>query len=192
MTTIEQIDDYVSGTMEETDADAFEVDLFDAAAHGDGDLTRLAADWSSIAFGVRTLAARGTLEPFVTRAEVERLRASGLRVQVLDFGDGGLVFGTLYRSTDVLVTRFGLDLSGVDRLEVERGIEGLGFVTTEVAFDPHDGAAYACCEGALAASRGDQMPPGVPTIVRFFAHRGAARELLAEWQCTGEVVDEPA
>jgi hypothetical protein len=180
MKDVERLDAYLSGETPDADAAAFEDDLFVRAATGEAPELAFV---DGLAAAVRDLVRRGTYHLYLTAAEVERLRASGANVQVID------ILATpekqeyaLARDVDFLVARYPIDLRGVRSLDVEVYLgDRLSKVMKDVRFDPADGAAYFCCEGDLA-----RQTVGFPTRSKFFATTDAGeRRLVAELDTLG-------
>lgn len=151
--TLIALDDYVSGHLPDASVDAFEEDLFARAARGEAPEAEFAerfrrnAEW---------LARRGTFEVGNTRAEVEKLRASGLRIQYVDFGDasGPVDVPPIRTDIDYFVYRIGVDLRGIDYDTIDVIVETPSgeYVKTfrDVRYDAEDGAFYGVCEAPLA------------------------------------------
>ncbi len=180
MKDLELLDAYVSGETADSDAAAFEDDLFDRAADGASpELVFL----DGLRATVRSLVERGSYDLYLTAAEVARLRASGAKVQLLDIVDSPEPQEyEVARDVDFLVARYPIDLRGVRSLDVEVYLGGhLSKVMKDVRFDPADGAAYFCCEGELA-----RRTVGFPTRSKFFATtESGERRLLAELDTFG-------
>ncbi|HEX5101769.1 MAG TPA: hypothetical protein VFV94_19795 [Polyangiaceae bacterium] len=148
------LDDYASGLMPEAEAEAFEEELFARAARGEApeasftETLRRAAEW------IQTR--RGSFEVGSTRAEVDRLLASGARITYMDFGDctKPVDIPPLDPKLDFFIYRVGVDLRAEDYdtidvvVETERG----EYIKTfrDVRYDATDGAFYGICEGPLA------------------------------------------
>ncbi len=171
--TLERLDDYVSGTMADDDAAAFEEALFGAAAAGEVDFVDRLARGSAFLFE------RGTFYMGATRRELDALAAKGLRVYVLDLGRPGACEARFEANCDVFVTRLDARLHGIEYVDVEIEIPGHGVLKTmrDVRVDPEDGAIYGACERdlALAAYSGGR------TISRVLATRDGRRELVATY-----------
>lgn len=180
--TVEAIDAYASGTIE--DPDAFEDALFDAAARGDTQ----AAEYFALRDGVRELVRRGTYDVVVTSAEAVAIERSGLRTTRIDaplHADSG--GGEVDTSADILLIRVELPLDDVSRLDVEM-LAGTTLVKTidDVRFDPREGAIYMACEGQLAlATRGTGLRH------RFVSIESAGRRVLREIGFDDVVEREP-
>jgi hypothetical protein len=173
---LERLDDYVRGSGTEEDASAFEIDLFTRALAGDA-RELVTYDWLVRTF--RKLAERGTFMAFLSAAEAEKLRARyGERAALVDVAphpERQVV--VLPPSAELLVTRTALDLTGVERVDVEAHVEGVGVVKTmpDVAFDAAAGAVYGCCEMELA-----RETVGMPILTKYWGHDRNGRRLLGE------------
>lgn len=146
MKGVPHIDDYVSGALSDADAERFEEELF--AAPDDADVVAV----DRFAYLGAHLASRGTFDIGMTRAEVEALERSGLRIQMIDIGPPGPVQIRLRRDVELIIVRYDVGLRGVDRVDVEMAIPSAGVSKTmrDVRVDPDDGAIYGACEAALA------------------------------------------
>jgi hypothetical protein len=170
---IARLDDYVRGRVGEDD-DAYEEALFARA---------LADDAPELAFrarvgaSLRTLDARGTLDVWLTARDVERVRASGLRTFFHEIDPAHPVAPQLPADAELVITRVPIDLAGVRALDVEvlspdgRLLKRM----PDVAFDPADGAIFACCEAELARTAAASQ-----TITRLWATDDGGRRLVGE------------
>lgn len=180
MKDLELLDDYVSGETSDADAASFEEELF--ARAGGGAAPELAF-LDGLRGTVRSLVERGTYHLYLTATEVERLRASGAKVQLIDIVDSPEPQRyELARDVDFLIARYPIDLRGVRSLDVEVYLgERLSKVMKDVRFDPADGAAFFCCEGELA-----RKTVGFPTRAKFIATTDSGqRRLVAELDTLG-------
>jgi hypothetical protein len=157
------LDDYVRGTLSEAEAEAFEQRLFADAcapiARSSGEVAERTADetpsledvttFLALWDGVRDLCARGTFSLILTEREARHLLSSGIKVAYFDVDAPGPAHLSL--SSEILLTRFALDLTGVEQLDVEL-MAGEQVVKTihDVSFDPALGAVYMACEAELA------------------------------------------
>lgn len=169
---LDRLDDYVRGEKRDDDA-AYEEELFARALEGEA--KELVA-YDSLAASLRDLAGRGTLPNFATAAEVERLRKElGDRVA---FTDPSTSAASISKNAELLIIKVPLDLSDVDRIDVENVVEGVGTVKTmpDVVFEKGAEAVYLCCEMSLASRAG-----AVGAIVtRFWGYRRGEKRLLFE------------
>ena len=158
----------------------YEDDLFTRALAGAAPELRFRQDLASI---VRALGARGTLDLWLTARDAERVRASGARAAYYDLVDlANPAPFELPPDAELLIARVPLPLEGVRALEVEV-LTADGQVLKrmpDVAFDPADGAVFACCEVALARIAGD-----AGRTTRFWATDARGRRLLAEIPALG-------
>ena len=178
---LDRLDDYLSGHMPEAEAARLEEDLFEAAADAsdDGDVAFL----DQLARMSAMLAAVDGLRGGGTRAMVDLVNKSGLRVHYVDLGAGGPVdYPAWANGTEIVVTRLGVDLRGWENANVEvSDADGKPVMTfRDVACDPDEGAVYAICQEPLARyfflrSR---------TISRVVATRDGHRETLAVFDIT--------
>lgn len=180
---LEALDDYVKGVLTEAEAERFEERLFAAACGGpaaQADERRQEASPDDVATflalwdGVRHLSARGTFNLILTEAEAQRLLSSGIKIAYLDLDAPGPTHLSL--SSEILLTRFGLDLTGVEQLDVEMMAGGQVVKTMhDVSFDAAHGAVYMACEKELALAGGR-----VGVVQRFVAvPRGVSRDEAA-------------
>lgn len=179
---LEQVDDYVSGHMNDGEAASFEVALFEAA--GEAPTAGLAAEGTFVDDLTRMTAlyvSHGGLVDGATRAHVDALYASGARVHYVDIvprADGGPVpFPRWGPDIDVVVARLAVDLRGHGLVDVENVTgDGRPIKTfRDVACDPADGAMYAICQERLARLAFGQGR----VIARFISKQGGKRETVA-------------
>ena len=169
---LERLDDYVRGHAHDDDA-SYEEELFARALDGNAD-ELVALD--SLTASLRGHAVRHTLPNFTDAAGYERLRQ--------ELGDR-LAFSSpaghspVTEATALLVIKVPVDLSDVDRVDVESIVVGVGSVKTmpDVLFEKGGDALYLCCEPALAA-RADAAVGAV--ITRCWGHKAGEKRLLAE------------
>jgi hypothetical protein len=173
----EHLDDYVRGALDEADAERFEDDLFARALAGAAPELTFRV---SLEATLRTMSARGTVEPWITARDVERLKDNpALRVMVYELDLEHAVGPEVPPGTDLVITRIPVDLRGVGRLEAEvLGPNGqLVKRMPDITFDPLDGAVYACCEAELART----ASAAPPMITRVWATGDdSERRLLLE------------
>lgn len=173
-TAAARLDDYVRGHLPEAEADDYEADLFTRAL--DGAAPELAFR-AGVGHTLRAMAARGSLDLWLTARDVERVVQSGRRVLQFDLAVTPPSELSIEGDFELLITRVPLPLEGVRRLEAEvfslRG-ERLK-VMPDIAFDPADGAIFTCCEAELARSAADSK-----TVTRVYAIDDTGRRLLCE------------
>ena len=172
-----ELDDYASGHTSDADAAALEDELFARAASPDADaaatfldaLARNAAWLAHYAFSFRG----GS-----TRAEVDGLLASGLRVHYADLGPGGVMRMAAWpEGTQIVITRLGVDMRGYRDIEVDVSLGDGPVLKTfrGCEYDPLDGAMYAVCHEPLA-----RIAFGHPRVLaKVTAIRDAGRETVA-------------
>jgi hypothetical protein len=181
-----RLDDYVTGEMPETEAAAFEEDLFAAAADADPSVDVFKASGLAADAGFLERLARWASHPNeqafangAPRAQIDALLGSGLPVHYVDLGAGGapVPFVPWKPGVKIVVARLGVDLRGWQDVDVEvAAADGTPVKTfRDVHCAPEDGALYAVCHeplARLAFARGR-------TISRVVGTRGGARETVA-------------
>ncbi len=142
--------DYESGALSEAEAAEFEEKLFAEAAAG-------AADEASfvdrVALIGRHLVPRGGYDFGSSRAQVDALIASGLRVQLVDPEPTEVVrIPAVADDTEIFVTLVRLDVRGYDSVDaiIEKPDGTLLKTFRDVGHDPETGFVYAVCEAPLA------------------------------------------
>lgn len=177
--TLAELDDYASGLMPETEADAFEEDLFARAALGAApeaefvERLRRAVEWVN---------QRGPFKVGNTRADIDAVLTSGLKVVFVDLGDGTapVDIPPIAPDLDLFTYRLGVDLRGYDFVDVVVESPSGDFIKRfrDVAYDPSDGALYGMCEAPLA-----RISFGRGTVIsKVMAGRGAERQLIAAFE----------
>jgi hypothetical protein len=169
-----RLDDYVRGALGDEHADGFEDELFERALAGSAPEL---AFRHGLGATLNAMDARGTLDPWITAHDLERVRASGLNIVYFEVDLENPSMPEIPQGTDLLIGRIPLDLTGVRELEVE-ALASDGRVLKsmpDVKFDRSDNAIYACCEAdlALIAARADRT-------TRFWAVDESGRKLLLE------------
>lgn len=181
-----RLDDYVTGDMPESEAAAFEEDLFAAAADADPSVDVFKAGGLAADAGFLDRLARFASKPEelmafrggFTRADVDALRGSPLPVHYVDLGAGGAsVFPSWDPAVKFVAFRLGVDLRGWQDVDVEvTTADGTPVKTfRDVRCAPEDGALYGICHAPLAEiafTRGR-------TISRVVGTRGGTRETVA-------------
>jgi len=169
------LDDYVRGLGDETFAQAYEEDLFSRALAGTAPHLTFRAGLGAT---LRQMASRGTLDVWLTTAQVEQLQAAGqVRAVIFNFDPEHPVEPDIPPGTELLITRIPLDVKGARLLEADvfssdgRLLKHM----PDINFNPEDGAVYACCEAELARLAGTQ-----PTLVRVWVTDDAGRRVVAE------------
>lgn len=172
---IERLDDYVRGVLPEDAARAYEEELFAAALEGDG------AALESYDVLVRTLQQlgdRGTLPAYLSPEAAAELRARyGDRVCYREVTDEPEQRIVIPRSAEFLLTYTKVDLEGIDRVDIEIEVPGMGPIKTmpDVQFTPGSDGIYGFCEATLA-----QQTTDMPIITRCWGHGKAGKRLLHE------------
>lgn len=174
----EALVEYESGGMSDAAAAGFEEELFAAAAVG------TAADATfveSISLIARYLEPRGGFDMGSTRARVDQLLASGLRVQLIDPEPAALVqMPPLDPDAEIIITHVAVDVRGYDSVDVVvETPDGTQLKTfRDVNWDPDDGTMYAVCEGPLA-----RLSAQVPRVIsRVIGKRGDQEHLIAAFE----------
>jgi hypothetical protein len=169
-----RLDEYLRTADSEESAAAYEEDLFARALAGDAPELSFRRGLE-VAF--RSMEARGTTELWMTGKQVDEMRAKGTRVAFVEFDPAKGEVAAIPEGTEILVTRVPLDLSGVERLDIEirSPDEVLLKAMPEVSFDPKDQAIYACCEIELARA---SIASGA--IARAFSIENGRKRLLVE------------
>ena len=177
---IERLCDYTSGHGTPDEEAAFEEDLFARALEGAAPELE---DVDAIRRGLRDLARRGTVTPFIGPDDADRIRGSGLRVHSIEISRDTRSM-TIPRDTEILIVRLALDLRGVTRLELEEVSEsGIRVVNSDIPFDPA-GACIVCCEADLA-----RASAGTTGLGRMWSLEESGRRLLAEYSIRTELED---
>ena len=169
------LDDYLRGHMPEDQASSYEEDLFARALRAEAPELSFRAH---VQQNLRTMAERGTLDLWLTARDVERVRASGLRVKFYEIDNtADLPPLDLSDDFDILITKVPFDLTGVRRMDAEVfSATGQPLKTMpDIAFDPADGAVFACCEAELA-----RAADAASTVTRVYAVEDSGRRLLVE------------
>lgn len=169
-----RLDEYVRGEGSEESAAAYEDELFARALAGDAPELSF-RHGLEVAF--RSMEARGTTELWMTAKQVEEMRAKGTRVAFVEFDPAKGEVAPFPEDTEILVTRIPVDLTGVERLDIEilSPDEVLLKAMPEVSFDPSDQAIFACCEIDLA-----RVSIASRAIARAFSVEKSGRRLLVE------------
>jgi hypothetical protein len=149
----EDLDDYMTGVMSDVDAAAFEESLFWAAAEGRGGEAAFVD--KAIRIG-QYLEPRGGWDIGSSKARIDALMASGLKVQIIDPEQPApgepLRLTPIADDAEIVVTVIRLDGRGYDSLDVliekPDGTELKTF--RDVSCDPETGHFYAVCEAPLA------------------------------------------
>jgi Putative zinc-finger len=143
--------DYWAGDLDQAATDAVEEHLF-----GCGACTAAAARVAAV-----TEALRAALPPVVTRARVESLRATGVRVRENAFSPGRREEVLFARDADLLIHRLaGLDLTHADRVDLRMTSESTGQLIVAVdgvPFDASEGTVLVACQRHYASLPADTV-----------------------------------
>jgi hypothetical protein len=176
------LDDYVTGSMQDADAAAFEEALFDDAARG---ANEDAAYFDELARSMRFIGRHGVIGRSFTRVEVERLSKKE-RMLILELdAKKPMELEPWGDDIDVVVTHLPVDLRGADTADVvvERP-DGTHIKTfRDIGCDPADGSLFAYCEAPLARIA---LMSG-PTVTRVIAERDGKRSQVAEFHVSPQV-----
>lgn len=178
--TLGQLDAYLTGELDASEADALEEVMFDAPEGADlAFVDRFARHGAH-------LVPRGTYHMGVTRRQLDELRAAGLELQLVDVAlDQREV--TIERRGDLIVTRVPLGRPDLEQVDVEMTIaeHGASKVLRDVRVDPEDGAIYGACERTLA-----EMAWGHGRVITRIRERGS-QTVLATLDVMPRLVDPP-
>ncbi|MBC7170793.1 MAG: hypothetical protein H5U40_00110 [Polyangiaceae bacterium] len=174
------IDDYVSGHMDDVEAERLEEALF-ASADADAMLFL-----DRVARLGDFIVALGTLHPGITRREIDALAAAGRRVDLRDLGAPGAYTFAPVGDVDIVVQRAAVGLFGVERVDIEIDLPNVGHVKTlrDVRVDPDDGAVYAACDATLARMA---MTASERSIHRIVVERDGQRVTIATYKAFSPV-----
>ncbi|MFZ5894955.1 MAG: hypothetical protein ACOY0T_28100 [Myxococcota bacterium] len=167
-----ELDDYVRGARE--DVEAYEEDLFARALAEDAPELGFRAGTAAT---LRDMNARGTLELWLTRRQVEDLRASNAHAVLFELDLANPKPPEIPPDAQLIITRVPVELAGVNRLEAEV-IADDGRVLKrmpDIAFDAEENAIYACCEIELA-----RTAAAAQRLTRLWATSDSGRRLLLE------------
>ncbi|HVY27228.1 MAG TPA: hypothetical protein VHB79_11795 [Polyangiaceae bacterium] len=174
----EALEEYQSGGMPDADAAGFEEELFAAAAAGTAEEASFV---DRVALIGRYLEPRGGLDIGSTRARVDQLLGSGLRVQLIEPAPAPSVqMPPLDPDAEIVITHVAVDVRGYDSVDVvvetPDGTELKTF--RDVGWDPDDGTMYAVCEGHLA-----RLAAQVPRVVsRIIGTRAGQKHQIAVFE----------
>lgn len=178
----EALDAYQSGEMPEDDAALFEEDLFLAAAAGTAHEAAFVDQASRI---LRYLAPRGGLDVGSSRARVDELIASGLRVQVMEPQPARVaIFPKIEDDAEIVITHVPVDVRGYDSVDViiENAAGEHLKIFRDIGWDPIDGTTYAVCEAPLA-----RIAAAVGVIhSRVIGYRAGQPHVIAEFDTVAE------
>jgi hypothetical protein len=157
---------YWAGDLPPADSDSIEVHLMGCAS--------CTATSARVAAVVQAI--RAQIPPIVTRDDVTKLRARGLRVVDNAVQSGERKLATFPTDADLLIHHLGgLDLEHATRVAVTVKVEETGeiiFLTDDAPFDPEAGEVLIACQRHFSA-----YPPNLVFEVR--RHDASHRETLA-------------
>lgn len=178
--TLEELDDYVHGVLEEEHVARFEEELFLQLEAGDNPALSFADE---LAARLSWLVSHQHFGESRTRREVEALRASNPHVhyQFLAAGQRTELAGWS-EDTELVVIHLGVDLRGYEHAEMHaQRPDGTPIITfRDVRCDPEDGNVYAVCFEPLARLA---FASG-PVQGKLTGLRNGRRELIAELETT--------
>lgn len=170
------LDGYLRGHGTDAEAAAIEADLFERAFADAAPELVFVDELTSM---VQRLGQRGTLELYIRAADVERIRASNRKVQMIEIANKPeLQSYVIEADTDVLIARTAIDLRGFEELDLELYLGDSDVpakVMRDISFDADDGAVFMCCEGELA-----RATTGIRTKTRLFGRDTNGRRLITE------------
>jgi len=172
MSELDELDDYLFGTMPDEQAAPFEEALFDQAALGEHALLDFVAEVGVL--GRVVLQRAGSVPP--TAASIEALRQRGFRVEVADATPGTPYQARWSAEAELVVTHFVLDMRGhTGRFDVDIETPDGEVLKTlpEVTCDPDDGSFYAICEASLA-----RLTQGAHVFWRLYETENGQRRLV--------------
>lgn len=143
------LDDYVSGHLSDEGALDFEEQLFEAAAAGQApELVYFDGLLRSADFVCRI----GGFAGGATRAQVDAVLASGLKVHYFDVGEGGrATLPPWPAGTQIVIIRLGVNVLDYQDIDVDVLEFGGDKIKTFRDVQPaEDGSLYAVCEEPLA------------------------------------------
>jgi hypothetical protein len=174
-----ELDDYVSGHMGEAESEAFEERLFHAEAQPELQAELLFLD--RLTQLTEHIVQLGSLNPGLTRSELDALIARGRRVDLREITPGSFAVAPAAADAELVVQRADLQLFGVKSVDLEIDLPELGHVKTlrDLTVDPEDGAVYACCDATLFRMATEMSER---TIYRVVVVRDGRRETIARYE----------
>jgi hypothetical protein len=173
-TALTRLDDYVRQQEDDASVLAYEEELFLRSLQGNAPEVAFHA---GVASTLRSMNSRGTLDPWITGRDLERVRASGLKTLVWEYSPETVKSLEIPPDADILITRIPLPLEGVRSIEAELySADGrLLKRMPDILFDPADGAVFACCEADLARTAANSPS----TVTKVWAVTDSGRRLVA-------------
>jgi len=171
---LERVDDYVRRQADDASVTDYEEELFLRALEGEASEVAFHAGLSCT---LRKMNARGTLDLWIMAADIERVRATGLKTLVWEYSPDATHELEIPPDTDLLITRIPLPLEGVRSIDAEiYSMDGrLLKRMPDILFDPADGAVYACCEAELARTASNAPR----TVTKVWAVTDSGRRCVA-------------
>lgn len=169
---IARLDDYVTGVLDDDTAAEFEEEMFAAVAAEPGELVFFDRAHRLLAW----LTPRVRLDGPSTGADVEALRAAGLKVHIIELTSEKTDIDPWPEDVQVVVLACRVDIRGYEDVEVEVENPDGTLVKTfrGVLGEPDTGNVYAICAEPLA-----KLGYGTKRrISRFTGIRGGRRELI--------------
>jgi len=173
MSELDELDDYLFGTMPNEQAAPFEEALFDQAARGEHALLDFVVGVGVL--GRVVLQRAGSVMPPMARS-IDALRQRGFRVEVADATPGVPYQARWSEEAEIVVTHFVVDMRGhTGRFDVDIETPDGQLLKTlpEVTCDPDDGSFYAVCEAALA-----RLTRGAHVFWRLYETENGQRRLV--------------
>ncbi|HEX5060320.1 MAG TPA: hypothetical protein VFV99_13220 [Kofleriaceae bacterium] len=175
MTRLYELDAYLTGELNEGEADALEEAMF--GAPDDPDLLFL----DRIARHGAQLAEHGTFDIGVPRAHIDTLVAAGHKVQMFDPGPPGKGHSLILDDdAEFVVTMLAIGRNDIERVDVEINLIDYNATKTikDVTVD-RDGIVYGLCERPLA-----KLAFGAGRTVANVRRTDGARDVIATWDLT--------
>jgi hypothetical protein len=173
MSELDDLDDYLFGSMPEESAAPFEEALFDQAARGEHALLAFVEGIGVL--GRVVLQRVGSVMP-PTADSIDVLRRRGFKVEVAHAVPGTPYQARWSEEAEIVVTHFVVDMrghSGRFDVEIETPDGNLVKALPEVTYDPSDGSFYALCEAALA-----RTSRGAHVFWKLYETTGSTRTLV--------------
>ena len=175
---IDDIDDYVSGHLDDREAAKFEERLFGDEFH------EAAAAYDAIAHQLREAGRRGLLQIAVAPEDAQRYIEDKAHVAVVEITEPVTARVEIDGSMDYVLTRFALDLDGVQQLDLEVHFDEAGLVKTmpDLTFDAVGGSVFMFCDIKVATEAAGHT---AKMFTRFVAVDGETRRTLADFRFGG-------
>jgi hypothetical protein len=176
----EDFDGYLNGQMPDDEAATFEEEMFAAAAVG-GEASEDAQFVDRLARYSAYLIPRGGFDIGSTRADVERLLASGLRVQLMESDPiDPRRLAAIRDDAEIIITHIPIDVRGYDSVDVVVTKPDGTLLKTfrDIGWEPSDGSLYAVCEAPLARISAQQRH----IFSQVVGHRDGAKHTIARFE----------